>query len=100
MKKLIALSAALALLGGVSIANAQSPSTPGAGTAGQDQRGADKAGDVKQGPAQKSEKDAPPSAATTGAAPSGAPKAPSMNDKNSIHQSTGDRDSRDFPKPK
>jgi hypothetical protein len=98
MKKLIAMSAALALLGGVSIANAQSPSTPGAGAAGQDQRGADKAGDVKQGPAQKSEKDAPPSAATTGAGPSGAPKAPSMSDKNSIHQSAGDRDSRDFPK--
>ena len=57
-----------------------------------------KAGDVKQGPAQKSEKDAPPSAATTGAGPSGAPKAPSMSDKNSIHQSAGDRDSRDFPK--
>src|SRR5262247_2676298 len=73
MKKLIAMGAALALLGGVTVANAQSSSTPGAGSAGQDQRGADKAGDVKQGPAQKSEKDAPPSTATTGAGPTGAP---------------------------
>ena len=100
MKKLIAMGAALALLGGVTVATAQSTSTPGAGSAGQDQRGADKAGDVKQGPAQKSEKDAPPSAATTGAGPSGAAKAPSAADKNSIHQSAGDRDSRDFPKQK
>ena len=100
MKKFIAMGAALALLGGVTVANAQTSSTPGAGSAGQDQRGADKAGSVKQTPAQKSEKDAPPSTATTGAAPSGAAKAPSMNDKNSIHQSTGDRDSRDFPKQK
>jgi hypothetical protein len=98
MKKLIAMSAALALLGGVTVASAQSPSTPGAGSAGQDQRGADKAGSVKQAPAEKSEKDAPPSTATTGAGPSGAAKAPSMSDKNSIHQSAGDRDSRDFPK--
>jgi hypothetical protein len=98
MRKLIAIGAALALLGGVSVANAQSTGTPGAGSAGQDQRGADKAGSVKQGPAQKSEKDAPPSTATTGAGPSGAPKAPSASDKNSIHQSAGDRDSRDFPK--
>jgi hypothetical protein len=100
MKKLIAMSAALALLGGVTVASAQSPSTPGAGSAGQDQRGADKAGGVKQAPAEKSEKDAPPSTATTGAGPSGAPKAPSAADKNSIHQSTGDRDSRDYPKQK
>ena len=100
MKKWIAMGAALALLGGVTVANAQSAGTPGAGAPGQDQRGADKAGSVKQSPAQKSEKDAPPSTATTGAGPSGAPKAPSMTDKNSIHQSAGDRDSRDFPKPK
>jgi hypothetical protein len=100
MTKWIAMGAALALLGGVTVASAQGPSTPGAGAAGQDQRGADKAGDVKQGPAEKSEKDAPPSAATTGAGQMGAPKAPSAADKNSIHQSTGDRDSRDFPKPK
>jgi hypothetical protein len=98
MSKWIAMGAALALLGGVTVASAQSSSTPGAGSAGQDQRGGDKAGDVKQGPAQKSEKDAPPSTATTGAGSSGAPKAPSMEDKNSIHQSTGDRDSRGLPK--
>src|SRR5690242_21733927 len=100
MKKLIAMGAALALLGGVTVANAQTSSTPGAGAAGQDQRGADKSGDVKQGPAQKSEKDAPPSTATTGQGSMGAPKAPSAADKNSIHQSTGDRDSRDYPKQK
>jgi hypothetical protein len=100
MSKWIAMGAALALLGGVTVASAQSPSTPGAGSAGQDQRGADKAGAVKQGPAQKSEKDAPPSTATTGAGSTGAAKAPSMSDKNSIHQSAGDRDSRDLPKTK
>jgi hypothetical protein len=100
MKKFIAMSAALALLGGVTVANAQSPSTPGAGAAGQDQRPQDQAGRVKQGPAQKSEKDAPPSTATTGAGPSGGAKASPMQDKNSIHQSAGDRDSRDFPKQK
>ena len=60
----------------------------------------DKQGTIKQGPAQASEKDAPPSTATTGAGASGAPKAPAMNDKSSIHQSAGDRDSRDFPKTK
>jgi hypothetical protein len=98
MSKWIAMGAALALLGGVTVASAQSSSTPGAGSAGQDQRGGDKAGDVKQGPAQKSEKDAPPSTATTGAGSSGAPKTPSTEDKNSIHQSTGDRDSRGLPK--
>jgi hypothetical protein len=98
MSKWIAMGAALALLGGMTVASAQSSSTPGAGSAGQDQRGGDKAGDVKQGPAQKSGKDAPPSTATTGAGSSGAPKAPSMEDKNSIHQSTGDRDSRGLPK--
>ena len=100
MSKWIAVGAALALLGGVTIASAQGPSTPGAGAAGQDQRGADKEGNVKQSPADKSEKDAPPSTATTGAGSSGAPKAPSASDKNSIHQSVGDRDSRDFPKKK
>ena len=98
MSKWIAVGAALALLGGVTIASAQSPSTPGAGPAGQDQRGAEKAGSVKQGPAEKSEKDAPPSTATTGAGASGATKAPSMSDKNSIHQSIGGRDSRGNPK--
>jgi hypothetical protein len=100
MSKWIAVGAALALLTGVTVASAQSSSTPGAGSAGQDQRGADKAGGIKQGPAEKSEKDAPPSTATTGAGSSGAPKAPSMDDKSSIHQSAGDRDSRDFPKNK
>ncbi len=100
MTKWIAMGAALALLGGVTVASAQSPGTPGAGSPGQDQRGADKAGAVKQGPAQKSDKDAPPSTATTGAGPSGAANAPSMSEKNSIHQSKGDRDSRDFPKQK
>ena len=100
MSKWIAVGAALALLTGVTVASAQSAGTPGAGSAGQDQRGADKAGGIKQGPAEKSEKDAPPSTATTGAGPSGAAKAPSMSDKNSIHQSAGDRDSRDFPKDK
>jgi hypothetical protein len=98
MRKWIAMGSALALLGGVTAASAQG--TPGAGSPGQDQRGGDKAGDVKQGPAQRSERDAPPSTATTGAGPSGAPKAPSMDDKSSIHQSPGDRDSRDFPKQK
>ena len=100
MSKWIAVGAALALLTGVTVASAQSSSTPGAGSAGQDQRGADKEGAIKQSPAEKSEKDAPPSAETTGAGASGAPKAPSMEDKSSIHQSTGDRDSRDFPKTK
>src|SRR5215831_2286742 len=100
MKKWIAMGAALALLGGVTVANAQSPSTPGAGSPGQDQRPQDKAGSVKQAPAEKSEKDAPPSTATTGAGQMGAPKAPSAADKNSIHQSTGDRDSRGYPKQK
>src|SRR5215475_8003355 len=83
MKKLIAMGAALALLGGVTVANAQTSSTPGAGSAGQDQRPQDKAGGVKQAPAEKSEKDAPPSTATTGAGQMGAPKAPSAADKNS-----------------
>lgn len=100
MSKWIAMGAALALLGGVTVASAQSPSTPGAGSAGQDQRGAEKEGTVKQSPAQKSEKDAPPSTATTGQGSMGAPKAPSAADTNSIHQSKGGRDSRDFPKQK
>jgi hypothetical protein len=100
MSKLIAMGAALALLGGVTVASAQGTSTPGAGSPGQDQRGAEKEGTVKQSPAQKSEKDAPPSTATTGQGTMGAPKEPSAADKNSIHQSAGDRDSRDFPKEK
>ncbi len=100
MKKWIAMGAALALLGGVTVASAQSTSTPGAGSPGQDQRPQDQAGRVKQGPAQSSEKDAPSSTATTGAGSMGAPKAPSAADKNTIHQSTGDRDSRDLPKQK
>ncbi len=100
MKKWIAMGAALALLGGVTVATAQSPSTPGAGSPGQDQRGAEKAGTPKQGAAQKLDKDAPPSTATTGAGSMGAPKAPSAADTNSIHQSKGGRDSRDFPKEK
>ena len=100
MSKWIAMGAALALLGGVTVASAQGSGTPGAGMPGQDQRGAEKAGDVKQGPAQRSERDAPPSTATMGGGSVGTPKAPSAADKNSIHQSTGDRDSRDFPKQK
>jgi hypothetical protein len=98
MKKWIAMSAAAALLAGVSVANAQSPSTPGAGSAGQDQRGGDQAG-AKKTPGQATTKDAPPEQQTTGQAPrTGAPKAPSASDKNSIHQSAGDRDSRGTPK--
>jgi hypothetical protein len=97
MKKWIAMSAAAALLAGITAASAQSPSTPGAGSPGQDQRGADQAG-AKKTPGQPTTKDAPPEQ-TTGVAPrAGAPKAPSMGDKESIHQSAGDRDSRGTPK--
>jgi hypothetical protein len=97
MKKWIAMSAAAALLAGVTAASAQSPSTPGAGSPGQDQRGADQAG-AKKTPGEPTTKDAPPEQ-TTGVAPrAGVPKAPSMSDKDSIHQSAGDRDSRGTPK--
>jgi hypothetical protein len=97
MKKWIAMSAAAVLLAGVTAASAQSPATPGAGSPGQDQRGADQAG-AKKTPGQPMTKDAPPEQ-TSGAAPrSGPAKPPSMSDKNSIHQSTGDRDSRGTPK--
>jgi hypothetical protein len=97
MRKWIAMSAAAVLLGGVAAASAQSPSTPGAGSPGQDQRGADQAG-AKKTPGTPTTKDAPPEQ-TTGTAPrTGAPQPPSASDKNSIHQSTGDRDSRGTPK--
>jgi len=97
MSKWIAMGAAAALIAGISIANAQTASTPGAGSPGQDQSGATAAGDTKT-PGQAKSKDQPPSA-TTGAAPkAGAPKAPSVTDKNTIHQSGGDRDSRGGPK--
>jgi hypothetical protein len=97
MKTWIAMGAAAALLTGVTIASAQNASTPGAGSAGQDQRGADMEGSAKT-PGTPKVKDAPPST-TTGAAPAArAPKAPGMEDKSSIHQSTGDRDSRGGPK--
>ena len=93
----IALGAAVALITGISIASAQTKSTPGAGSPGQDESGATAAGSA-QTPGQPKVKDQPPSQ-TTGAAPKmGAPKAPSASDKNSIHQSTGDRDSRGLPK--
>lgn len=95
MSKWIAMGAAAALLMGVSIAGAQ---TPGAGTPGQDQSGATAAGSA-QTPGQAKTKDKPPSVTTGTAAPKmGAPKAPTAADKNSIHQSVGDRDSRGLPK--
>jgi hypothetical protein len=106
MKKLMTIAAAGALLAGISVANAQttnSPgSTPGAGSAGQDQRG----GDMEKTPGQAKTKDAPPSVGTSGAATtSPAPKAGgamngSMKNDDSIHQSGGDRDSRGTPKDK
>jgi hypothetical protein len=98
MTKWIALGAAAALITGISIASAQTASTPGAGSPGQDQSGATATGSA-QTPGQPKVKDKPPSQNTTGAAPKmGPPKAPSASDKNSIHQSGGDRDSRGLPK--
>ena len=97
MSKWIALGAAAALLTGITIASAQTSSTPGAGSPGQDQSGATAAGSDKTG-GQPNVKDKPPSQ-TTGQAPAQGPKkAPSPDDKNSIHQSSGDRNSRDLPK--
>ena len=97
MKKWIAMSAAAVLLAGVTAASAQSASTPGAGAPGQDQRGGDQMG-AKKTPGAAVTKDAPPEA-TNGAAPArGTPKLPSASDKSSIHQSSGDRDSRGTPK--
>lgn len=99
MNKWIALGAAAALMTGISIAGAQTKSTPGAGSPGQDESGATAAGSA-QTPGQAKTKDKPPSV-TTGAGPKmGAPKAPSASDKNSIHQSAGERDSRGLPKQK
>jgi len=99
MNKWITLGAAAALMAGISIAGAQTKSTPGAGSPGQDESGATAAGSA-QTPGQAKTKDKPPSV-TTGAAPKmGAPKAPSVSDKNSIHQSAGERDSRGLPKQK
>lgn len=98
MNKWKLLGAAAALIAGLSIANAQSPSTPGAGSAGQDQSGATSAGST-QTPGVPKVQDKPPSQQTTGTAPKQGPvKAPSASDKNSIHQSAGDRDSRGLPK--
>lgn len=97
MSKWIALGAAAALMMGISMASAQTASTPGAGSPGQDQSGASAAGS-EQTPGQAKVKDKPPSQ-TTGAAPKmDAPKAPAASDKNSIHQSGGDRNSRGLPK--
>jgi len=99
MSKWIALGAAAVLIMGMSIAGAQTKSTPGAGSPGQDQSGAAAAGSA-QTPGQAKVKDKPPSQ-TTGAAPTmGVPKAPSASDKNSIHQSAGERYSRGLPKQK
>ena len=103
MRKLMTIAAAGALLAGIAVANAQSTktplgSTPGAGAPGQDERG----GDMEKTPGAPKVKDAPPSA-TSGAAPTTpAPKAagPAMKNDSSIHQSTGDRDSRGTPKEK
>jgi hypothetical protein len=94
MKTWIAMGAAAALLAGVTVASAQNAGTPGAGSAGQDQRG----GDMEKTPGTPKVKDAPPSATTGAAAPAAPAKAPSMDDKSSIHQSGGDRDSRGTPK--
>jgi hypothetical protein len=94
MKTLIAMSAAAALLAGVTIASAQTSSTPGAGSAGQDQRG----GDMEKTPGTPKVKDAPPSTATSGAATRQGPKVPYETDKSAVHQSGGDRDSRGTPK--
>jgi hypothetical protein len=99
MSKWIALGAAAALMMGISIAGAQTKGTPGAGSPGQDQSGATAAGSA-QTPGQAKTKDKPPSVTTGAGAQTGAPKAPSASDKNSIHQSTGDRDSRGLPKQK
>jgi len=102
MRKLMTIAAAGALLTGIAVANAQSTSTPGAGSPGQDQRGGDMEGSKKTpGSADTRVKDAPPStsgAATT--APSTRPNAMAPAEKNdsSIHQSAGDRDSRGTPK--
>ena len=104
MRKLMTIAAASALLAGITVANAQTTnapgSTPGAGSAGQDQRGADMEG-AKKTPGTPQVKDAPPS--TSGAATTlKTPKAagPAMKNDSSIHQSTGDRDSRGGPKDK
>jgi hypothetical protein len=91
----IAMGAAVALLTGVTIASAQTSSTPGAGSAGQDQRG----GDMEKTPGTPKTLDAPPSATTGAAGPvTTAPMPVSPSDKSSIHQSAGDRDSRGTPK--
>ena len=93
--KWIALGAALALATGVTMATAADTSTPGAGSPGQNQAG----GDQEKNAGQPAVKDTPPSV-TTGQAPAKAPvqKTPTVKDKNSIHQSHGDRDSRGLPK--
>ena len=102
MRKLMTIAAAGALLTGITVANAQSTSTPGAGSPGQDQRGGDMEGSKKTpGSADTRVKDAPPS--TSGAAmpaPAAKPNAMAPAEKNdsSIHQSGGDRDSRGTPK--
>lgn len=102
MRKLMTIAAASALLAGITVANAQSTSTPGAGAAGQDQRGGDAEGSKKTpGSADAKVKDAPPStsgAATTAKTPNA--MAPAQKNDPSIHQSGGDRDSRGGPKDK
>jgi hypothetical protein len=103
MKKLMITAAAGALLAGITVANAQSTSTPGAGSPGQDQRGGDMEGAKKTpGSADTRVKDAPPSS-TSGAATTAPPArpnamAPAQKNDPSIHQSAGDRDSRGTPK--
>ncbi len=109
MRKLMTIAAAGALLAGIAVANAQTTnapgSTPGAGSAGQDQRGGDMEGSKKT-PGTPQVKDAPPS--ESGSATSGAGStvktpnamAPAMKNDSSIHQSTGDRNSRGGPKDK
>ena len=75
MKKIFAASAGLAILAAAGIANAQTTSTPGAGSPGQDQRGdtGEGPGAVKT-PGTPPVADAPPS--TEGRAPTGVVREP------------------------
>jgi hypothetical protein len=66
MKKWIALGAAAALFTGMTIANAQTSSTPGAGSPGQDQSGTTASGSAST-PGTPKTKDQPPSARPNGA---------------------------------
>lgn len=99
MRKLTTTFAAVSILAGIAAANAQ---TPGAGAPGQDQRPADQQAQPKM-PGAPAAKDAPPSSGamgTTGAGPyeRPSPASPAVRNDPSIHQSTGDRDSRGTPK--